>query len=271
MTSRRPSCETRLPGVALADEHRFQHGTIEAPFRPVKYADAIAAAEKAGAAVVIVDSASHEWSGDGGCLDWHDEIMGRDQKKTLMAWIEPKRSHKKMLTRLLQLNAHVILCFRAEPKVETVNVDGRTVIKPKRSLTGLVVGDHGWIPVSEPNMPYELTASFLLTADAPGIPKPIKLPDPLKPLVPLDRPLDESVGKALAAWATGANRSVSPAVDAGAVDALVEQLLELADGLGKRAEVEKAIATKRASVGITDPQLVDWLGGQIDRARKKAA
>jgi hypothetical protein len=42
---------------------------------------------------------------------------------------------------------------------------------PKASLTGL----DGWIPIAEKNLPYELTASFLLMADKPGVPKPIKL------------------------------------------------------------------------------------------------
>jgi hypothetical protein len=176
----------------------MRHGEIHAPFRPDKYADAI----QAGAAdypVVVVDSMSHEWAGDGGCLDWHDEIMGGDQKKNLQAWIEPKLAHKRMVTRLLQLNAHVILCFRAEPKVEAVREDGQTKIVPKPSLTGL----DGWLPITEKMLPYELTASFLLMADHPGVPRPIKLQEQHKPLVPLDKPLDEKTGALLAEWARG--------------------------------------------------------------------
>jgi hypothetical protein len=56
----------------------MRHAEIHAPFRPEKYADAIVQ----GAAdypVVVVDSMSHEWAGDGGCLDWHDELMGGNQ------------------------------------------------------------------------------------------------------------------------------------------------------------------------------------------------
>jgi hypothetical protein len=53
--------------------------------------------------------------------------MGGEQSKNLSAWIEPKKAHKRMVTRLLQVNAHVILCFRAEPKVEAKkNADGKT-------------------------------------------------------------------------------------------------------------------------------------------------
>lgn len=174
-------------------------GQITAPFRPDKYADAIEAADHAGFAVVVVDSASHEWYGEGGCLDWHDDLMGGDQKKNLSAWIEPKKAHKKMVSRLLQMRAHVILCFRAEPKVESVQENGRTKIVPKQSLTGL----DGWLPIAEKNLPFELTASFLLTADMPGVPKPIKLQQQHRDLVPLDRPLTEQVGRDLAAWAAG--------------------------------------------------------------------
>jgi len=176
----------------------MRHAEIHAPFRPQKYAEAI----HAGAAqfpVVVVDSMSHEWAGDGGCLDWHDEIAGGDPRKNLSAWIEPKKAHKRMVTGLLQEAAHVIMCFRAEPKVEQVRVNGKWEIVPKPSVTGL----DGWIPIAEKMLPYELTASFLLMADAPGVPRPIKLPAQLRELVPLDRPLGEQAGAALASWAKG--------------------------------------------------------------------
>jgi hypothetical protein len=179
----------------------MRHAEIHAPFRPEKYADAIVQGAK-DHPVVVVDSMSHEWAGDGGCLDWHDDLMGGNQAKNFSAWIEPKKAHKRMLTQLLQLNAHVILCFRAEPKVEAKkNERGQWEYVPKPSLTGL----DGWIPISEKMLPYELTASFLLMADAPGVPRPIKLQEQHKPFVPLDQPLSENTGRQLAAWAAGSS------------------------------------------------------------------
>jgi dephospho-CoA kinase len=102
---------------AYADQFRFDHGDLSAPFRPDRYLEAITAADKAGYPVIVVDSMSHEHAGDGGLLDWHDEILdkraGDDWKKrealTMLAWVEPKGSHKRMVQRLLQLRAHVIL------------------------------------------------------------------------------------------------------------------------------------------------------------------
>jgi hypothetical protein len=74
-------------------------------------------------------------------------------------------------------------------------------VVPKQRIAGGSLD--GWIPESDPRLPYELTASFLLMADAPGIPKPIKLPHALAPYVPLDSPLSEDVGRALGVWAAG--------------------------------------------------------------------
>ena len=245
-----------------ADTFQFDHADIRAPFRPAAYAEAIEAADAAGYPVVVVDSASHEWYGDGGCLDWHDELMGGDQKKNLSAWIQPKREHKQMVGRLLQVRAHVILCFRAEPKVEArKGENGRMEIVPKLSLTGL----DGWIPIAEKNLPYELTASFLLMADKPGVPKPIKLEEQHRGLVPLDAPLGAEVGVALAEWARGAK--AKPNAKKSELAELEEELLALADRLGKRTDVEQALERRREDSG-TFPE---WLRAQVDRAREKTA
>jgi hypothetical protein len=104
--------------------------------------------------------------------------------------------------RLLGLPSHVhlILCFRAEPKVEMVRgQDGKMSIVPKQSLTGL----DGWIPICEKSLPYELTASFLLTADHPGVPKPIKLQEQHRKFFPLNEQVSERSGEGLAEWARG--------------------------------------------------------------------
>lgn len=186
-----------------ADRFKFDHGEIRPPFRPATYLEAILAAEAAGYPVIVVDSMSHEHAGEGGLLDWHEEEyqrMGGREAVKMAAWIAPKMGHKKMVQRLLQVRAHLILCFRAEEKVEIAKDErGKTVIVPKQSPTGL----HGWTPICEKNLPFELTASFLFTADAPGIPKPIKLQDQHRALFPLDKPVTEDSGAKIAQWAAG--------------------------------------------------------------------
>jgi hypothetical protein len=193
-----------------ADQFKFDHGDLAPPFSPARYAEAIAAADEAGYPAIVVDSVSHEHAGEGGLLDMFEEEferMGRRDAVKMTAWIKPKGAHKKMVSRLLQVRAHLILCFRAEEKVDIVTVveDGkkRTKIVPKVTRTGL----EGWTPIAEKNLPYELTASFLLTADAPGIPKPIKLQQQHRALFPLDQPITEESGRRLAQWASGAPKA----------------------------------------------------------------
>jgi hypothetical protein len=195
-----------------ADMFRFDHADLAPPFRPDAYADAIIAADKAGYPVIVLDSMSHVWAGDGGVLDWQEDELqrmagddyGKRESCKMAAWIKPKVSHKHMVQKLLQVRAHLILCFRAEPKVEMVKDQrGKWAIVPKQSQTGL----DGWIPICEKNLPFELTASFLLTADAPGVPKPIKLQEQHKALFPLDKPITEESGRRIAEWAAGGAKS----------------------------------------------------------------
>ena len=201
-----------------ADKFVFDHGDLHPPFRPDAYAEAIKAADDAGYPVIVVDSVSHVWAGDGGVLDWQEEeltrMAGDDWKKReackMAAWIKPKMGHKQMVQKLLQVRATVILCFRAEEKIEMVREDGRMKIVPKQGPTGL----HGWMPVCEKNLPFELTCSFLLTADAPGYPKPIKLQEQHRALFPLDKHISEQSGQLVAQWAAGTTTApASPPAD----------------------------------------------------------
>jgi AAA domain len=190
-----------------ADQFKFDHGDLKPPFTPDRYVEAIVAADAANYPVIVVDSMSHEWAGDGGILDWHDteldRMAGDDWKRrdacNMAAWIKPKVAHKHMVMRLLQLRAHLILCFRAEPKVEMTREGGKVVITEKKSLVGL----NGWIPITEKNLPFELTASFLLMAERPGEPLPIKLQEQHKAFFPLGKPITERAGQLLAEWAKG--------------------------------------------------------------------
>src|SRR5258708_34777413 len=81
-----------------ADEFKFDHVELRPPFRPESYADAVVAADASGYPVIVVDSGSHVWAGDGGVLDWQDEeltrMAGDDYAKRervkMAAWIKPK-------------------------------------------------------------------------------------------------------------------------------------------------------------------------------------
>jgi hypothetical protein len=194
-----------------ADRFEFDHGDLQAPFAPSRYAEAIAAADAAGYPVIVVDSASHEHAGDGGILDMQEaehKRMGGGENTKMASWIKPKGEHKRMVQKLLQVRAHIVLCFRAESKIEIVKDGNKTVVRPKQTLVSL----DGWIPICEKSLPFELTASFLLTPDRPGIPKPIKLQEQHRSFFPTDKPITEESGAQLAAWARGGVARTSTAV-----------------------------------------------------------
>jgi hypothetical protein len=201
-----------------ADQFKFDHAELRPPFRPDAYADAVVAADATGYPVIMIDSGSHVWAGEGGMLDWQDEELDETVKRAaqrgdnrpewqireagkMSAWIKPKKAHKHMVEKLLHVRAHIIMCLRAEPKIEMVKgKDGKIVIQAKQSLVGL----DGWIPICDKNLPFEATCSFLLLANAPGIPHPIKLQEQHRALFPLDNPITEESGRLIAAWAAGA-------------------------------------------------------------------
>jgi hypothetical protein len=195
------------------DRFAFHHCPLGPPFRPDTYRDVVFSADKAGASVIIVDSMSHEHAGEGGLLDWHEEelhrLAGNDAFKReqlkMTAWIKPKMSHKRMMSSFLQCRAHLIFCLRAEEKMlVTTEVDSRT---GKKKAKFVAAADQPiterWHPTCEKTFMYEMTLSFLLLADKPGIPRPVKLQQQHRAFVPLDQPVSEETGQRLAAWAKG--------------------------------------------------------------------
>lgn len=205
--------------LRYARDFEFMHASITPPFISEKYTVAAEQAQRAGAAVLVLDSMSHEHVGPGGLLErFEDELTRlagdnyerRDRLKGT-AWIKPKRAHKSMLQRFIQLNMHVICCLRAEPKL---------VIRPDPKKPGKTEwADAGLQPTCGGDFMFDMTMSFMLYpldpknpgVDPRGIPVPIKLDKQDAHLIPLDRPLDEAVGAAIAAKARG--ETVAPPVE----------------------------------------------------------
>lgn len=200
-----------------ADAFRFDFVDLKPPFSPDAYAAAIAAAEARGYKAIITDSMSHEHAGEGGVLDWQEEELAElvkrakdrgDNRKDYqlmdaynqLSWQKPKKSHKRMVDKFLQCRSHLIFCMRAEDKIEfKKDSTGKTIVVPKETLSGY----KGWIPICDKRFLFEMTASFILLPDRPGVPHPIKLQEQHKPFFDLDKPISEESGRKLAEWARG--------------------------------------------------------------------
>jgi hypothetical protein len=246
-----------------ADYFNFMHGELRPPFRPENYIEAIKAADKEGFKAIVVDSASHEWAGEGGILDWQEEELtrmagdnwGKREQCKMAAWIKPKMEHKKFVQALLQVRAHIILCYRAEEKIEMKKNDkGKIEIVKMQTATG----KDGWVPISEKNLPYEHTVSFLLLANNPGYPIPIKLQEQHKILFPLDKPIDDESGRLIAEWAKGGGpkKTETPKLDRPPRESMFDALT--AAGLSKAEIGDLAGFIKSANEGqLTEEKMVD--------------
>lgn len=230
-------------GLHYAEQFHFDHADMRPPFTPAAYAEAITAADAAGYPVIVVDSLSHEHEGDGGLLDMQEEelqrMAGNDWAKrercAQASWIKPKRAHKRMMSRLLQIRAHLILCLRAEDKLEQKKnkETGKTEFVAKETLSGF----KGWIPICEKRMPFELTASFILVPERPGYPVAIKLQEQHRALFPLDQPIDENAGRRIAEWAAGGTpRPAEPLISLAQRDQFVAAVTKRAGDLGRPAK-----------------------------------
>lgn len=190
-----------------ADEFQFEHLNLHEPFRPIIFEEAAKQAQRSGASVLVIDNFMAEHAGPGGLLEWQQEInvkMARGDAAKLeatkmLAWIEPKMQHKRMRERLYQLNMPVIIAVGAERKIAMIKA---TEGKDKGKI---IPTDIGFVPICGSDIPWAMTMSLLLLdVSRPGVPTPIKALLPaLKPIIHLDRPLDEATGAAIAAWAKG--------------------------------------------------------------------
>jgi hypothetical protein len=181
-------------GLHYAEEFQFLHTDMRPPFAPVRFIEAIRAAEDAGAEVVVIDSFSMEYDGEGGIMDWADQLEASGTKSP-GNWKLPKRAHKNLMNALLQCRASVIFCLRADEKIRIARENGKTVVEQL-----------GWMPICEKRFMFEMTASFTLTPDRPGIPHfdlPHKLQRQHRGMFTDTKPIGEDSGAALAEWARG--------------------------------------------------------------------
>lgn len=242
----------------------MRHTHLREPYSPARYAEAIQAADAAGFPVIVVDSGSHEYDGEGGVLRMQEaefKRLGERDAVKMLSWVKPKTAHKAFVRQLLQTKAHVILCMRAEDKIEVVD-DPANPGKKKVIAKPSLIGADGWIPIMEKRLPFEMTLHLLLTPGAPGVPRPIKLQEQHKPFVPLDTPLSEQVGKALAQWAAGeSGQGAAPVLPPPDTDALEKRLYASATDEEQAVAMAKAVGQMRAK-----PTFPAWLARQVERA-----
>ena len=110
-----------------ASEFKFDTLPLRPPYSPERFVGAIQAAYNMGYEVLIIDSASHEWIGTGGCLEINDKAAARFKGNTWSAWSETTPKHRKFIDAMFQTDMHIITTTRA--KTETVQSEGKKILK----------------------------------------------------------------------------------------------------------------------------------------------
>lgn len=124
--------------------------TLNEPYSPERYIEAIKTCENASMEVIIIDSITHEWSGKGGCLQIHEQLGG-----TFQMWAKVTPRHQAFLDSILQSKSHIITTVRRKTDYSLdINSDGKTkVVK------------HGTKEETRSNFEYELTVNFEIIND----------------------------------------------------------------------------------------------------------
>lgn len=135
---------------------KFDVLELAAPYHPDSFIAAIKAAEKAGYDVLIIDSATHEWQGSGGCLEINDLLaQTKYRNNSYAAWNETSKLHRAFLDAMLQSKMHIIATVRS--KTETVQSESITGKKTIQKL--------GMKAEQREGFEYEFTVVLDLTHD----------------------------------------------------------------------------------------------------------
>lgn len=165
----------------------YQVITLTPPFSPERYQQALKAAADA-ADVVIIDSASHEWDGEGGILETADKMQGSGIQK----WAKLTPIHKAFIGSLLNAPVHLITTTR---KKQTWAIGESTNERGKAEVKKLGLADvqrEGW--EYEFTVAFEIDIAHLATAskDRSGV---------FMSRMPFT--ISEETGQELLAWAEG--------------------------------------------------------------------
>ncbi|MFC2132921.1 AAA family ATPase [Bacteroidota bacterium] len=112
------------------------------PFEPERYIEAITLCEKAGMEVIIIDSISHEWEGEGGILSVHSSMVGN----SFTNWNKITPRHNAFVQKMLQSGSHIIATVRSKQDYVISEKNGK-MVPEKVGLKG----------VTRENMDYEFT------------------------------------------------------------------------------------------------------------------
>jgi hypothetical protein len=248
----------------------FDTLSLEPPYTPERFTEALRAAEEAGYDNVILDSITHEWSGIGGCLELADSI-GKSKYKgnSWSAWNDVTPRHRGFLDSLMKSPLHIIATMRSKTDTAQVEENGRKkVVKLGMKAEQRDGAEYEFTTVLDlVHDGHYATASKDRTGLFTGDPQPIT-PD---------------TGKRLIAWLnSGAEPLPEPAKPeadagkvtptAGAMDRVAPDRLAMVDSyiqaLQEAVKRDDALSDAEVAAEIQDPDEKVAIWSQLDSAAR---
>ena len=134
----------------------YDIASIHAPYDPRMYLQGIHEAEKEGYDIIIIDSLSHAWNGQGGLLDLQSKLTETKYRgNSYAAWRDITPIQNMLIDALIASPCHIIATMRSKTEyVQAENERGRTEIRKV-----------GLAPVQRDGIDYEFGTVFDLSPE----------------------------------------------------------------------------------------------------------
>ncbi|EOO33942.1 hypothetical protein IIU_02682 [Bacillus cereus VD133] len=129
----------------------FLHINFTPPYTTERYSEAVQVMKNAGAEVLIIDSLSHNWQGEGGIIETHGEMSGN----SFQNWGKLSSETTKLIKTLTQNNVHILATLRTKTEY-VVEPDAKGKMAPRKV---------GTKPVQKDEMEYEFMLNFVIDID----------------------------------------------------------------------------------------------------------
>lgn len=135
--------DTERSGHTYAEDFNFDIAELDSPYSPQRYIEKIKEAERLGYEMLIIDSLSHAWVGEGGVLSIADRSGGTFQQ----GWRTATPQQNALIDAIITSKLHIIVTMRSKTEY-VVEPNEKGKMAPRKV---------GLAPVQRDGLEYEFT------------------------------------------------------------------------------------------------------------------
>jgi len=229
---------------------------LTAPYHPDRYMAAIKEAVDDGYEIVVLDSLSHAWNGQGGLLELADNIAKRKKCNSFVAWKDVTPIQNRLIETMLACPIHLVATMRSKQEyvIET-NEKGKAT---PRKL--------GLAPIQRDGMEYEFDVLAEMDTENTLIVQKTRCPDLAGAVI--SKPGKE-LAQTIRNWLSDGEPLPQPTVG-NEPHPIEQKLSEMTDEPLASPETRKALGGWLNNGNLSDGQR-DWLTAMLADSRLKEA